>query len=146
MDPSCCVGDDPSARRGKALMLERELRKGRTIGWSWTRGKRNDNLFCDFFGMPPQPTPPPPSSHQGRRRGPDVTPSGTRRLRRRTTGAWRRAPSVGPATGSRRSATSCSRGCAGCEARIPAAVLAQAGGSEEAFRNLISAATRSIVL
>jgi KDO2-lipid IV(A) lauroyltransferase len=47
--------------RGKALMLVRELRKGRTIGMVVDqRGRRKDNLFCDFFGMP-APTNPAPA-------------------------------------------------------------------------------------
>jgi KDO2-lipid IV(A) lauroyltransferase len=39
--------------KGKALMLIKELRKGRTIGMVVDqRGKRKDGLFCTIFGLP----------------------------------------------------------------------------------------------
>jgi Kdo2-lipid IVA lauroyltransferase/acyltransferase len=39
--------------KGKALMLIKELRKGRTIGMVIDqRGKRRDGLFCTVFGLP----------------------------------------------------------------------------------------------
>ncbi len=47
--------------KGKALMLIRELRKGRVIGILVDqRGKRGDKVFCDVFGMP-APTNPAPA-------------------------------------------------------------------------------------
>lgn len=47
--------------KGKALMLVKELRKGRLIGMVVDqRGRRRDNLFCDVFGMP-APTNPAPA-------------------------------------------------------------------------------------
>ena len=47
--------------KGKALMLIRELRKGRVIGILVDqRGKRGDKVFCNVFGMP-APTNPAPA-------------------------------------------------------------------------------------
>lgn len=46
--------------KGKALMLIRELKKGRNIGFVIDqRGKRGEGLFCDFFDLP-APTNPAP--------------------------------------------------------------------------------------
>ncbi len=47
--------------KGKALMLIRELKKGHTIAIvADQRGKRSDNLYCNFFGLP-APTNPAPA-------------------------------------------------------------------------------------
>lgn len=47
--------------KGKALMLIKELKKGHTIAIvADQRGKRSDNLYCNFFGLP-APTNPAPA-------------------------------------------------------------------------------------
>jgi len=47
--------------KGKALMLIKELKKGRSIGFVIDqRGKRGNKLLCDFFGLP-APTNPAPA-------------------------------------------------------------------------------------
>lgn len=47
--------------KGKALMLIKELKKGRIIGFVIDqRGKRGNKLLCDFFGLP-APTNPAPA-------------------------------------------------------------------------------------
>ena len=47
--------------KGKALMLVRELRRGRTIGMVVDqRGRRGERLLCDVFGLP-APTNPAPA-------------------------------------------------------------------------------------
>ncbi len=47
--------------KGKALMLIRELKKGHTIAVvADQRGRRSDNLYCTFFGLP-APTNPAPA-------------------------------------------------------------------------------------
>lgn len=46
--------------KGKALMLIRELKKGRTIGFVIdNRGDRHSNLFCPVFGLPASTNPAP---------------------------------------------------------------------------------------
>jgi len=46
--------------KGKALMLIKELKKGRTIGMIVDqRGRRRDGLFCDFLGIPAVTNPAP---------------------------------------------------------------------------------------
>jgi KDO2-lipid IV(A) lauroyltransferase len=46
--------------KGKALMLIRELKKGRTIGMIIDqRGRPRDGLLCDFFGLPAVTNPAP---------------------------------------------------------------------------------------
>ncbi len=46
--------------KGKALMLIRELKRGRTIGMIIDqRGRRRDQTFCDFLGMPALTNPAP---------------------------------------------------------------------------------------
>lgn len=47
--------------KGKALMLIKELKRGSTIGMVVDqRGKRSEDLYCDFFGLP-APTNPAPA-------------------------------------------------------------------------------------
>jgi len=47
--------------KGKALMLIKELKKGHTIAIvADQRGRRSDNLYCNFFGLP-APTNPAPA-------------------------------------------------------------------------------------